>query len=505
MKIFSAKQTREIDKYSIENEPVTSVDLMERAAGKCSAWISAHYGRSHSIKFFCGSGNNGGDGLAMARQLEMNDYDVEVFILYIGSQISADNSLNLDLLRKNDTISVYEINSEDDFPVIQETDIIVDAVYGSGLSRPISGLTALLIEYLNSKDAIKVSIDIPSGVPPEGVVGDNIAFKADYTLTFQFPFLSFFFSENEEYVGCFYIMDIQLHAKIINRLNSIYHLVEKNNIILRKRPRFAHKGTFGHALLITGSYEMAGAAILSTKACLKSGCGLVTTHIPGSISGSFNFGIPEAILSIDANPHFVTNLTINDKYSAIAIGPGLGNKTETCIFLKDILLSAKKVLVIDADALNIISQNKDYLQLIPQGSILTPHPGEFERLFGKSGNSFERLILQRQMAINYGLIIVLKGKYTCIATPNGICYLNPTGNSGMATAGSGDVLTGIIVSLLAQGYSNEQAALFGVYIHGLAGDLAAEEIGEESLIASDIISYLGKAFKKIKLQQYEQV
>jgi len=299
-------------------------------------------------------------------------------------------------------------------------------------------------------------------------------------------------------------MNIGLHPQIINQTPSVFHLLELNDISIKNRPEFGHKGTFGHALLIAGSSVMAGASVLSSKSCLRTGCGLITVHIPKDIANIIYAAFPESLVSTDlSNKHF-SSLPDISKFSAIGIGPGIGTAKESVKALHELLEICNKPLVIDADALNIISMEKELLKIIPKNSVLTPHPLEFDRLFGKSTNSYERLLKQLDKAHELGICIVLKGHYTSVASPDGTCYFNSTGNSGMATGGSGDVLTGIILSLLAQGYESKTAAINGVFIHGMAGDIAAEETGMEALIASDIINCIGKAFIKIKLTQDEK-
>ena len=504
MKIFTSEQVKLIDKYTIENEPVSSINLMERAASQCIGWLTNKFSRNFTFKIFVGPGNNGGDGLAIARLLEQNDYKVAVYLIKVSDKLSPDASINLDLLIKNKKVTVKEIIQPDELPQINADDVTIDALFGYGLSRPLTGLAAETIEYLNRCPGPKVAIDIPSGLTGEGVVSGSAVFVAADTLTFQFPFLSFLFAENSNYIGKWRLMNIGLHPQIINQTPSVFHLLELNDISIKNRPEFGHKGTFGHALLIAGSSVMAGASVLSSKSCLRTGCGLITVHIPKDIANIIYAAFPESLVSTDlSNKHF-SSLPDISKFSAIGIGPGIGTAKESVKALHELLEICNKPLVIDADALNIISMEKELLKIIPKNSVLTPHPLEFDRLFGKSTNSYERLLKQLDKAHELGICIVLKGHYTSVASPDGTCYFNSTGNSGMATGGSGDVLTGIILSLLAQGYESKTAAINGVFIHGMAGDIAAEETGMEALIASDIINCIGKAFIKIKLTQDEK-
>ena len=278
-----------------------------------------------------------------------------------------------------------------------------------------------------------------------------------------------------------------------------YFSVESSDIasIIPQRDTFAHKGTFGHALLIAGSRGKTGAAVLAAKACLRSGAGLLTAHIPACGELILQTAIPEAMIDIDEEQDFITHLEELSKYNSIGIGPGIGCNEKTAGVLLQLFKNATQPLVLDADAINLIAQDKQLQQALPVNSILTPHAGEFDRLAGTSENAYERLKKACQWAVQHQCYIVLKGAYTAICTPNKKCCFNSTGNPGMATAGSGDVLTGIILGLLAQSYSPLNASLAGVFLHGLAGDIAANEKSQESLIASDIIENLGLAFKKI--------
>lgn len=500
MKIFSSTQVKEIDRYTIANEPVDSTSLMFRAAMQCALWLMKNYTRNQKFKIFAGCGNNGGDGLAIARILLENDYKAEVHIIKIAKKLSPDAQYYFELLRNTKGFFIQEVDKNKQLPQIHRDDIVIDALFGSGLNRSVETLAAETINYLNSFDAEKVAIDIPSGLMTEGISTGVTVFKAKHTLTFRFPYLSFFFAENSEFVGNYHVLNIGLHPAIIQELKTHYILTESSDIKIKARGEFAHKGTFGHALIVAGSKGMAGAAVLSAKACLRSGCGLVTVHSSPMVTHIVQSSFPEAITSIDKSENAPSQLPDLAKYSAVAIGPGIGISAETKNLMIQLFKEINQPLILDADALNVISQDKQLLHLIPSKAIITPHPGEFDRLFGESKNSFERLQKQLKASIELGIIIVLKGKYTSVSLPDGTCYFNPTGNSGMAAAGCGDVLTGIICSLLSQGYETEQAAITGVYLHGLAGDVAAETLGKEYLIASDIIHGLSKAFKKIKNQ-----
>ena len=504
MKILPVEKIREADTFTIENEPIDSVDLMERAASKVYDWFMKRCKTKEvSVKIFCGIGNNGGDGLALARMLFFTGIIPQVFVVRFSDKMSRDCEVNFNRLKEETETPMYDIFSEDDFPLINDKDIVVDAIFGSGLNRNIEGFAAELIKYLNDNNAIRIAIDIPSGLFADGgqqsmfiahssqLIAHSI-FKADYTLSFQFPKLAFMFPENDAFVGRWEVLDIGLHKDFIDNVETLnfYTTEDMAMPILRKRTKFSHKGTYGHALLVAGSSGKTGAALLAAEACLRTGVGLLTAHLPKDALLPMQIYLPEAMTSIDKSETYCTEIDDIIPYTAIGVGPGIGKNTETATLLKKIIQEATQPLVLDADALNIISENPTWLSFLPDNTILTPHPKEFERLFGKTNNSYERLELQRKMSVIHNIIIVLKGAHTAITFPNGTCFFNSTGNPGMATAGSGDVLTGMILSLLAQRYTPQESALLGVYLHGKAGDDAAKEIGENSMIARDIIGNL---------------
>lgn len=501
MKIFNTEQIRLIDKYTINKEPVKSIDLMERAAMACYDWIINKYNTDTNFKIFIGPGNNGGDGLAIARLLADNNYNAEVYIVNISCNYSDDYKINFSRLEEQNKVNISTISFVCDLPVVYPNDVIIDAIFGSGLSKPVDGLAANVIHLLNKCDNTIISIDIPSGLYAEDNRKNKLKniISANYVLTFQFPKLTFMFPESSKYVDDFNVLDIGLHKKIIKDMetNNYYTTINDIKPLLIKRDKFAHKGNFGHALLIAGSYGKMGAAVLASKSCLRTGVGLLTTHIPKSGYDIIQISTPETMVSIDENANYFTGATDIDKYNAIGVGCGIGTDGKTQNALYDLISDAIVPMVIDADAINILGINKSLIDILPADSILTPHIKEFERIAGKAKNDYERHQLLIEFAVKYKVYVVLKGAHTAIATPNGKCYFNSTGNVGMATAGSGDVLTGIILSLLAQGYNSLNAAIFGVYLHGLSGDIALEKRGAEALIASDIIEHISEGYKKI--------
>ncbi len=500
MKILSAEEIRSWDQYTIRYEPVLSIDLMERAAGKCVDWLEENGYVENSFSIFCGKGNNGGDGLAIARLLAIKKYPVSVHILEFGHKGTEDFQTNLARLHQYPEVDIRFIQTEENFHPLKKDEIIIDALFGSGLNRGIEGVTADLIEHINASGSEIIAVDIPSGLFVDRSSLGNSIIKARHTLTFQNYKAAFLYAENAEYTGDIHILDIGLHTDFYASAYTPYELTDDMVIhsIHKPRNRFAHKGNFGHALLIAGSYGKIGAAVLSSKACLRSGVGLLTTHVPNCGYEILQTTVPEAMLMTDVNSSFITKIEDDLlKYGSIGIGPGIGTSSETKMMLREVFDTYRHPVVLDADALNIISTQKDLLKLIPPGSILSPHPKEFERLFGSSPNDFDRTMLALQKAKEFNVVIILKGHHTLIATPDGKGFFNSTGNAGMATAGSGDVLTGILTGLLAQGYSSVETAILAVYLHGLAADLAAKELSMEAMVATDIISHLGAAFLQI--------
>ncbi len=500
MKILTTYQIREADAYTIKNEPVSSVDLMERAARAIAGWFTDNFSFEIKLRIVAGPGNNGGDGLALGRLLTEKGFRPRIYLLTSGTGYSSDTSINLERLRAMN-IDPHVIASADDFPKAGPDDIIVDALFGTGLNRPLTGVAAELINHLNNSGAKIVAVDIPSGL-----FGDDnrnnqgkSVIKAWHTLSFQFPKLAFMFAENDKYTGKWEVLPIGLHREFTDGLDTPWHFTDRDlaGPMLKKRSRFAHKGNFGHCLLISGSYGKMGAAVLAASSCLRSGAGLVTVHVPVKGCETVQTSIPEAMVSIDESDICFTSVPDLDQYDAIAAGPATGTSTPSKKAIYNLLSEVRVPLVLDADALNIISMNREWIALIPKNSIITPHPGEFDRLSGQHKNSHDRLISQMEMAKQHKIVIVLKGACTSVVTPEGYCYFNGSGNPGMATAGSGDVLTGILLSLLGQGYEPSEAAIAGTYLHGLAGDFASLDYSAEAMIAGDIITSLGKAFKQL--------
>lgn len=502
MKLFTCSQISEIDKLTMQFEPIASIDLMERASLRATEWIMQNIGNDYPYYIFAGPGNNGGDALAIARILSWMRFNCTVFVASFGHELKGDPKINLEQLKAQNKVPVKEISTEEQIPEIPAGSIVIDGLFGSGLNKPIAGPAKQLVQKINQSGAKIISIDIPSGLFGENNTPNDLSaiVRATYTLTFQFPKISFLFPENEPFTGHWEVIPIGLHFRAIEQTESNSFFLSKEYISgkIKVRSKFSHKGTYGHALLIAGSYGKMGAAVLASKACLRSGVGLLTTHIPQRGYQIMQTATPETMISIDASDSVFSEVPELKPYTAVGIGPGLDKKSETQLALKKLLQEKPQKLVIDADGLNILSENQEWYSLLPENTILTPHPKEFERLAGPSANSFERLQKQLQFSQKYHVIVICKGAHTCITLPNGRIFFNSSGNPGMATAGSGDVLTGIILGLLAQHYTPEDAALIGVFLHGMAGDLAAGELGQEALIAGDIIGKLGAAFLGVK-------
>ena len=501
MKILSAAQIRQLDAFTIAHEPIASIDLMERASITFVNWFTQKFpDQDRPLKIFCGIGNNGGDGLAVDRLLHKRFYEVEVYCCKFSLNTSEDFDINMKRLPKRNAVPIIPLKKEDPFPELNPESIIIDAIFGSGLNRPIEGYWAQLLDFLNAQPQPIVSIDIPSGLFADQHT-NSITIKADHTFSFELPKLAFLFPENQDKVGHWTYRSIGLSPGFLQQVKTDFNYIDQALVrfLLKERKKYDHKGSFGHALLIMGSYGKVGAAILAGKACLRSGAGLVTVHAPRCAYEILQISLPEAMVSTDTDEHYFSEFPELENYKAIGIGCGVDQQPDTAKALKKLLEKANAPMVLDADALNILSENKDWFGLIPKNSILTPHPKEFEHLFGKTSNDFERNTLQRQKAQVLGIYLILKGAHTCIASPDGQCYFNSTGNPGMATCGSGDVLSGILTGLLAQGYTPFEASILGVYLHGLAGDLAVAEIGQEALLAGDISSFLGTAFQQLKL------
>lgn len=500
MKIFTSAQIHELDKYTITHEPIKSIDLMERASKAITEAIMSRWTTMTPVVVFAGPGNNGGDALAVARMLANQGYNVSVYLFNISGKLSDDCAANRQRVHDCKRIKGFmEVTTKFDPPELSADTLVVDGLFGSGINKPLAGGFAALVKYINQCPAKVVSIDMPSGLMTEDNsynVRANII-KADLTLTLHGKKLSMFLPDCQEFLGEIQVLDIRLSREYVNKTEAAYTLLEESDIRSRllHRDDFAHKGSMGNALLIAGSYGMSGAAILASRACLRSGAGKVTVHTPRKNYGIMQVSVPEAVLHMDHEETYFSESVDSDDFDALGIGPGLGQQENTAIAFITQLKRAQCPVVVDADGLNILANHRAWITQLPKGIILTPHPKEFDRLSSSPSNgSYERLHRAQEMAQSLHAYIILKGHYSALCMPNGHVVFNPTGNSGMATAGSGDVLTGIITALLARGYRRADACVVGMYIHGLAGDIAAKDLGKESLVAGDIVRYLPKAF-----------
>nr|WP_321407915.1 NAD(P)H-hydrate dehydratase [uncultured Carboxylicivirga sp.] len=502
IKILNSLQIKGVDNATIQNEPIESIDLMERASRD-------FYNRfvklcaKNPVVILAGPGNNGGDALAVARMLLEDKRKVRV-IVFKGqdNKLTEEASINLNRLLQNYSDVIAEADEQVRLNITSE-EWIIDGLFGSGLNKPVTGVYAEAINEINSTNNSVVSIDVPSGLYCENNSAENLqtCVKASYTITFQIPKLAFFFSDSEAYVGNWEVVDIGLDKKAISDSDTTYFLTEESDIsrLLKKRNRFDHKGKFGHALLMSGSYGKMGAAVLASKACMKTGVGLLTTHVPRLGYNIIQTAVPEAMASIDRSDILISEHPLLEDFDAIGIGPGIGIKPNTETALFELMQQVNnKPLVLDADAINILSKDQRCYNVIPENSILTPHPGELDRLVGTSANAYERLQKAIEFAKEKHVVLILKGANTAVINVDGVCWFNSTGNAGMATAGSGDVLTGIVLSFLAQGYMPFDAARLAVYVHGLSADEFIVSASMESLTASDIINCLDKAFNRLK-------
>ncbi|MBB6609807.1 NAD(P)H-hydrate dehydratase [Pontibacter sp. Tf4] len=502
MKILSAAQTRNADAATLQFEDIDSLELMERAARAFAGCFENKFTPAQQVHIFCGPGNNGGDGLAVARLLSQRAYHVKVFIVGDPEKTSPDHQVNLQRLPEQ--VQRQTIVSASELPALQPGHcVVIDALFGTGLNRPVTGLFADVIKHLNNSGACITSIDIPSGLYTDSQTPEESAIvQASYTISFELPKLAFFLPQHERYVGEWHTVPIGLSPAFIAQASSNYNFTTAADVqkLVRPRRKFSHKGSYGHALLMCGAFGKMGAAVLAARACLRSGAGLLTIHAPTAGYPILQTAVPEAMTLADKHRKHISELPEEmEKFNVVGIGPGIGKDKDTKTTLGQLLATSSLPIVIDADAINIIASSDRLKAQLPKNRVIfTPHPKEFEHLVGKTKNDYDRLEHLKEFCQTYGCYVCLKGSHTAIGTPEGNIYFNTTGNAGMATGGTGDVLTGIITALVAQNYSLEDACLLGVFVHGLAGDLAAQQIGEISLIASDVIDYLPQAFMTLR-------
>jgi len=508
MKIFSAKQIYAADKATVERQKITSDELMERASLQIFNWMHLRMqGAPVKIHLFCGIGNNGGDGLALARHLTEHGYDIIVYVVNYSDKRSKDFLINLDRLKDRKVWPIF-LESANELPAIAKEDIIVDAIFGIGLNRTPADWVVKLIKHLNATEAFILSVDIPSGLFPDQVPENHDAvITSNYVLSFQTPKLVFFLPETGIFVEHWEVLDIGLDQQFLMENKTDFVLIGKNEVLSMYLPRekYSHKGTFGHALIIGGSYGKVGAVNLASKAALKSGAGLVTAYIPKCGYDSLQSSLPE-VMVLTSDDNHISHIEYDIKPNVLGLGMGMGTALKSIDAFKKLLSNNELPMVVDADGLNMLSNNKDLLDKLPKECVLTPHPKELERLIGTWKNDFDKLEKVKQFSIKYNCVVVVKGAHT-ITVFKEKGYINTTGNPGMATAGSGDVLAGMITGLMAQGYTALNASIFGVYLYVKSGDLEIEKQGFQALIASNIINGIGAAFLdlfKVPEQQQAQ-
>ncbi|MGJ8593824.1 MAG: NAD(P)H-hydrate dehydratase [Aquaticitalea sp.] len=497
MKIFSKEQIYEGDKVTAKKQNISSTELMERAGIQIFNWLHMRMqGAQVPIHVFCGIGNNGGDGLVVARQLVTHGYNVKTYVVNCSDKRTKDFLINYDRIKETTKKWPDMLNCEADFPEIGSDDIIIDAVFGIGLNRPPNEWVVALFQHFKKSKAFTLAIDMPSGLYSNKVPKDeNAVVWANHTLSFASPKLVFFLPQTAQFTQQWEILDIGLDPDYFQSTETKAELIGKFEMlqVYKPRERFSHKGTFGHSLIIGGSYGKIGSVILASKAALSSGAGLVTTYVPKCGYQIIQTAFPEAMVLTDLNEETIEHIEFSIDPTSIGIGMGIGTADETIAAFKKFLKTNKKPLVIDADGINMLAQQNELLKLLPKETILTPHPKELERLVGKWKDDFDKLKKVQEFSKKHNVIVVIKGANTITVFQEKL-YINSTGNPGLATAGTGDVLAGIITGLLSQGYESMSAAVFGVYLHGKSADIGVDDFGYQGLNASHVIDYLGKAY-----------
>lgn len=511
MKIFSKEQIYEGDRLTAQKQNITSTELMERAGVQIFNWLHVRMqGAQVPIHVFCGIGNNGGDGLVVARHLITHGYNVKTYIVNCSDKRSKDFLINYDRIKETTKEWPEMLKCKADFPQIDKDDIILDAIFGIGLNRPVDEWVSQLFMHFRASQAYTLSVDIPSGAYTDKVVdNENHVVRANHTLSFQSPKLIFFLPDTAQYSLQWEVLDIGIDREFLFNTETEAILIGKHEVLPMYQPRekFSNKGSHGHALIIGGSYGKIGATLLASRAVLASGAGLVSTFVPKCGYTILQTALPEAMVITDNDDKIITEINFDFEPKVVGLGVGMGTDPKSLIALEKFLKGNKTSLVVDADGLNLLSQKKALLKLLPEQSVLTPHPKELERLIGKWNDDFDKLKKVKAFSAKYKVIVVIKGANT-ITVSNGIFYINTTGNPGLATAGTGDVLTGVITGMIAQGYDALQATLFGVYLHGKSADIAIEDYGYQSLIASHVIETIAEAyidlFKPPEQQEQEQ-
>lgn len=495
--LLTSAQMRKTDEFTIANLPIASIDLMEKAARAFTqAFLRSEFDATKNVAIFCGKGNNGGDGLAIAHLLLTNGYqNIKVYILNFTDKQTDDFAINLQRLDESRCKKLV-INSAVELKNIK-ADLIIDAILGSGLNKPLEGDYLEVVKVINRQRKKVYAVDVPTGFFTEGKLPEVYnGIKAFKTISFQRPKINFFFPERAAATGDYEVVDIGLDEAFIQGQNSDFYLLEEIDIrqMIKPRKLFSHKGIYGHALIVAGSLDTMGAALLSSKACLHAGAGLTTACIPQSGLTALNTTLPE-VMALARDEY--TRIEKPEKFQSIAIGPGLGISAENERLLES-LIATRKPLIIDADALNMLVGRLDLMEKLPENTILTPHIKEFDRMFGTHDNWWDRVQTAKLQAGRLNVVILLKNQFTFICTPDSRVYINPTGNPAMAQGGMGDVLTGIIAAFVAQGYSAKEAVVLACYLHGSAGD----DLAHQSFVvsASQVAEHLPKVVKHLSLQ-----
>ncbi len=493
--VLDADQVRTLDRLTMEREPIASIDLMERAAHAFVAALVERAGSTTEACVLCGPGNNGGDGLAIARILAKRGWNVRVVVPGNAVGSSADNRLNLSRLGS------FSVPVLADLPALRAGDLVVDALFGTGLSRPLGEPYRGLVRSLHASRAEVVSVDLPSGAFAGGGPADpDAVVRAAATFTFQAPKPFLLLPEHRSHVGDLRILDIGLDPKALAESGAAWSLTEEGDVaaLLPERPSAGHKGSFGHALLLVGGRGHLGAACMAVAAATRSGAGLVTACVPRGAAPVLHAQVPEAMVLEGPEADALSGPVPPGRWTALGMGPGIGQAAGTALILEEVLRGACVPLVLDADALNLLAARPALLALLPPGALLTPHPGEADRLFGAAANTRDRIARSLAFARSHGVVVLLKGAYSAVCLPDGTVRFNATGNAGMAKGGSGDVLTGLLTGLLAQGLSAPEAAVLGAWVHGLAGDIAAAGLGMDGMVAMDLVRCLPKAFQRLR-------
>ncbi|WP_230383746.1 NAD(P)H-hydrate dehydratase [Pedobacter endophyticus] len=490
--LLTSAQMRQADEFTIKNKPIASIDLMEKAARSfVQSFLRDEFDANQRIAIFCGKGNNGGDGLAIAHLLLNNGCEnVKVYVINFSDKQSDDFAINLQRLDESRCKKI-NVSTVDDLKNMK-ADVIIDAILGSGLNKPLAGDYEKLAAFINEQNKKVYAVDVPTGFPSEGIIpAEYNGIKAYKTICFQRPKINFFFPESALATQEYEVVDIDLNEDFIQQQDADFYLVEETDVreLLKSRKLFSHKGTYGHALIVAGNADTMGAALLSSLACLHTGAGLTTACIPKSGLTALNSLLPE-VMALPRDEY--TRIENPAKFKAIAIGPGLGVSPESEKLLES-LLATNKPLVIDADGLNCLADNQTLLSKVPKSSILTPHMKEFDRIFGEHEHWWDRVQTAKVQAQALQIVIILKNQFTFVCLPDGKVYINPTGNPAMAQGGMGDILTGVVVSFLAQGYSSAESAILATFIHGRAGDMLADD--NAVVTASEVAKNMPKALK----------